>query len=156
MPDLRIRTALTISHENLETGRNLMANRRNTRRSELLRISGTCSCSCKGRKQKSSSSFGIRGRGPSVVKHCRKPSPSLTKGNLLLVIHIQEELKRKLNDLRPLFSRNKERYVSREVTNNVLASEGQTCRPEKQETKPTENQYACREQAAKSHLLDQN
>ena len=43
---------------------------------------------------------------------------------MLLVIQIQEELKRKLNDLKPSFSRNKERQVSREVKDHVLASRG--------------------------------
>ena len=38
----------------------------------------------------------------------------------------------KLNNLKPLISRNEERYISREAKKeNTLASEGKSCRPEK-------------------------
>ena len=43
-------------------------------------------------------------------------------------------------NVKPLFSRNKEIYVSKEVKENALASEGKSCQ---QETITAENQYAC-------------
>ena len=42
-------------------------------------------------------------------------------------------------DVKPLFSRNEEIYVSKEVKENALASEGKSCQ---QETITAENQYA--------------
>ena len=55
-----------------------------------------------------------------------------------LVIQIQKALWRKL---RPLFSRNKMLYASKtEVTENALALEGKSFRPD---TKTTVNRYVC-------------
>ena len=60
----------------------------------------------------------------------------------VIIIQIKEGLWRKLNNLKPLFSRNAEElYVSKEVKENALVSEGKPCRPE---TITSENQYACR------------
>ena len=50
-------------------------------------------------------------------------------------MQIQKALWRKLE---PLFSRNKKLYASKEVKENVLASEGKSCR---QETITTVNRY---------------
>ena len=36
----------------------------------------------------------------------------------------------KVNNLKPLFSHNEELYISKEVKENVFASEGDSCRPE--------------------------
>ena len=47
---------------------------------------------------------------------------------------------RRINNLKPLFSRKEEIYVSKEVEESALASEGKSCRPE---TIAAENQYAC-------------
>ena len=46
----------------------------------------------------------------------------------------------KLNNLKPLFSRNEELNISKEVKENAFASEGKSSRPE---TITAENQYAC-------------
>ena len=60
----------------------------------------------------------------------------LTKNRL--VIQIQKALWRKLE---PLFSRNKMLYASKtEVTENALALEGKSFRPD---TKTTVNRYVC-------------
>ena len=47
-----------------------------------------------------------------------------------MIIRIQEALKRKLNNLKPLFSGNEEHCISKEVKGNALASKGKSCRPE--------------------------
>ena len=66
----------------------------------------------------------------------RKTLHSRTKENRL-VIQFQKAVWRKV---RPLFSRNKKLYSSKEVKENALASEGKSCRPE---TKTTVNRYVC-------------
>ena len=48
------------------------------------------------------------------------------KRKSLSVIQIKEGLWRKLNNLKPLFNRNEELYVSKEVKENALASEGKS------------------------------
>ena len=48
------------------------------------------------------------------------------KRKSLSVIQIKEGLWRKLNNLKPLFSRNEELYVSKEVKENALSSEGKS------------------------------
>ena len=50
----------------------------------------------------------------------------MDKRESLSVIQIKEGLWRKLNDLKPLFSRNEELYVSKEVKENALASKGKS------------------------------
>ena len=65
-----------------------------------------------------------------VTKHSRKPSHSRTKRKSLIIIRIQEALWRKLNNLKPLFSRTEEHCNSKEVKGNALASKGKSCRPE--------------------------
>ena len=72
--------------------------------------------------------------GASVIQHRRKTLHSRTKENRL-VSQIQKALWRKWW---PLFSRNKKLYVSKEVKENALASEGKSCRPE---TITTVNRY---------------
>ena len=89
-----------------------------------------------------------------MIQHCRKTLHSRTKENRL-VIQIQKALWRKV---RPLFSRNKKLYASKEVKENALASEGKSCRPE---TKTTVNRYVCHDLSVwnkrlKSHLLSEN
>ena len=75
-----------------------------------------------------------------VTKHRRKPSHSRTKRKSLIIIRIREALSRKLNNLKPLFSRNEEHRISKEVNGNALTSKGKSCQPE---TITAENQYAC-------------
>ena len=77
---------------NLETNRKLMAKQRNTRRWDHL--SGTCFFSWAQR-----------------VKTGQKTITFADKRISLLVIQIQEALWRKINNLKPLFSRNKDREV---------------------------------------------
>ena len=62
----------------------------------------------------------------SVIQHCRKTLHSRAKENRF-VIKIQKALWRKLE---PLFNRNKKLHASKEFKENVLASEGKSCRPE--------------------------
>ena len=69
-----------------------------------------------------------------MIWHCRKRLHSWTKENCL-VIQIQKALWRKLE---PLFSGNKKLHVSKEVKENVLASEGKSCWSE---TITTVNRY---------------
>ena len=69
-----------------------------------------------------------------MIQHCRKTLHSRTKENRL-VIQIQKALWRKLE---PLFSGNKNFHVSKEVKENVLASEGKSCWSE---TIATVNRY---------------
>ena len=59
-----------------------------------------------------------------MSKHCRKPSHHKIKS--LLVIEIQEELWRKLNNLKPLFSHNKERQVR--IRGSILPARNKTHR----------------------------
>ena len=64
----------------------------------------------------------------------------------------------KLNNLKPLFSRNEELNISKEMKENAFASEGKSSRPE---TITAENQYACHDLSVwnkrqKSNLLSQN
>ena len=92
-----------------------------------------------------------------VTKHNRKPSHSRTKRKSLIIIRIKEALWRKLNNLKPLFSRNEEHCISKEVKENTLASKGKSCRPET--TIIAEN--ACHDLSVgnkrqKSHLPCQN
>ena len=61
-----------------------------------------------------------------MIQHCRKTLHSRTKENHL-VSQIQKALWRKL---KPLFSRNKKLYASKEVKENALASEAKSRRPE--------------------------
>ena len=76
--------------------------------------------------------------------------------NNRLVVHIQRALWRKLE---PLFSRNKMLYASKtEVTENALALEGKSFRPD---TKTTVNRYVCHDLSVwnkrlKSQLLSEN
>ena len=56
-----------------------------------------------------------------------------------LPIQIQEALWRRINNLKLLFSRKGRDYVSKEVEESALASEGKSCRSE---TITAENQYA--------------
>ena len=65
-----------------------------------------------------------------VTKHRKKPSHSRTKTKSLMIIWIQEALRRKLNNLKPLFSGDEEHCISKEVKGNALASKGKSCRPE--------------------------
>ena len=61
----------------------------------------------------------------------------------------------KLNNLKPLFSRNEELNISKEVKENAFASEGKSSRPE---TIMAENQYACHDlwnKRQKSNFLSQ-
>ena len=60
-----------------------------------------------------------------MIQHCRNTFHSRTKENRL-VIQIQKALWRKL---RPLFSRNKKLYASKEVKENALSAEGNSCWP---------------------------
>ena len=74
-----------------------------------------------------------------------------------MIIRIQEALKRKLNNLKPLFSGNEEHCISKEVKGNALASKGKSCRPETTITA----EIACHDlslcnKQQKSHLLSQN
>ena len=92
-----------------------------------------------------------------MTKHRKKPSHSRTKRKSLMIIRIQEALRRKLNNLKPLFSGNEEHCISKEVKGNALASKGKSCRPET--TITTEN--ACHDLSVwkrrqKSYLLSQN
>ena len=66
------------------------------------------------------------------------------KRKSLSVIQIKKGLWRKLNNLKPLFSRNEELYVSKEVKENALASEIMPNRNNNLR-KSTVNQYACRD-----------
>ena len=89
-----------------------------------------------------------------VIKHRRKPSHSRTKRKSLMIIRIQEALRRKWNNLKPLFSGNEEHCISKEVKGNALGSKGKSCRPET--TITAEN--ACHDlslwnKQQKSHLL---
>ena len=48
----------------------------------------------------------------------------------------------KLNNLKPLISRNEELYISKETKNeNARASEGKSCRPEKINMRVKTSQY---------------
>ena len=86
-----------------------------------------------------------------MIEHCRKTLHSRTKENRL-VIQIQKAFWRKV---RPLFSRNKKLYASKEVkTKNIRASESKSCQPE---IKTTVNWYVCHDLSVwnkrlKSHL----
>ena len=60
-----------------------------------------------------------------VTKHSRKPSHSRTKRKSLIIIRIQEALRGKLNNLKPLFSGNEEHCNWKEVKGNVLGIKGQ-------------------------------
>ena len=64
-----------------------------------------------------------------VTKHRKKPSHSRTKRKSFMIIRIREALRRKLNNLKPLFSGNEEQCISKEVKANALASKGKSCRP---------------------------
>ena len=92
-----------------------------------------------------------------VIKHRSELSHSRTKRKSPIIIRIWEALWRKLNNLKPLCSDNKEHYISKEVKGNALASKGKSCRPET--TITAEN--ACHDLSVwnkrqKSHLLRQN
>ena len=71
-----------------------------------------------------------------MIQHCRKTLQSRTKENRL-VIQIQKRFGEKWN---PYSAVIKKLYVSKEVKENTLASEGKSCRPE---TITTVNQYVC-------------
>ena len=71
-----------------------------------------------------------------MIQHCRKTLQSRTKENRL-VIQIQKRFGENWN---PYSAVIKKLYASKEVKENVLASEGKSCRPE---TIPTVNQYVC-------------
>ena len=71
-------------------------------------------------------------RSYRVIKHRSELSHSRTKRKSPIIIRIWEALWRKLNNLKPLFSDNKEHCISKEVKGNALASKGKSCRPEKQ------------------------
>ena len=93
--------------KNLETNRKLKGNRRNTRRSEhsiwnlFLQLQGT---------QTKSAKFICHLRlWAQRVKTLQETITFADKRKSLLVIQIQETLWRKLKNLKPLFSRNKER-----------------------------------------------
>ena len=64
----------------------------------------------------------------------------------------------KLNNLKPLISRNEELYISKEAKKeNALASEGKSCRPEKINMRVTTSQYEIYLISGQnSHLLSQN
>ena len=64
----------------------------------------------------------------------------------------------KLNNLKPLISRNEELYISKEAKKeNALASEGKSCRPEKISMRVTTFQYEIYLISDQnSHLLSQN
>ena len=67
----------------------------------------------------------------------------------------------KLNNLKPLISRNEERYISKEAKKeNTLASEGKSCRPEKIDMRVTTSHaitiYIFEISGQNSHLLSQN
>ena len=85
-----------------------MANRRNTRRSETLYLELVSSVAKDANKTRQ-----VHLRFEVVRAQSFKTlQESITfsdKRKSLLVIHIQEALWRKLNNLKPLFSRNKER-----------------------------------------------
>ena len=92
-----------------------------------------------------------------VIKHRSELSHSRTKRKSPITIRIWEALWRKLNNLKPLCSDNKEHCISKEVKGNALASKGKSCRPET--TITAEN--ACHDLSVwnkrqKSHLLSQN
>ena len=53
-----------------------------------------------------------------------------TKRKSLIVIRIHEALQRKLNNLKPLFSRNEEYCISKEFKGNALALKDKSCRPD--------------------------
>ena len=55
----------------------------------------------------------------STLIRCRKPSHSRTKGKSLVIIQIQGSLE-KISNLKPLFSRSEELYVSKEVKEKML------------------------------------
>ena len=93
--------------KNLETNRKLKANRRNTRRSEhcnwnlFLQLQWT---------QTKPIKFICHSRlWAQRVKTLQETITFADKRKSLLVFQIQEALWRKLNNLKPLFSRNKER-----------------------------------------------
>ena len=111
---LRIRTALTISHEKFRN--QSKANQWPTE--EILdaqnMVSGTCFFSCRGLEQRHSRLWARR------VKTTQETITFADKRKSLLVIQIQEALWRKLNNLKP--------YLA--ATKRVkFASEGQSCRP---------------------------
>ena len=54
--------------------------------------------------------------GPSMTKHCRKPSHSRPKRKSLKIIQIQGQSLEKLNNSNPLISRIEELYCSKKVT----------------------------------------
>ena len=64
----------------------------------------------------------------------------------------------KLNNLKPLISRNEELYISKGAKKeNALASEGKSCLPEKINTRVTTSQYEIYLISGQnSHLLSQN
>ena len=64
----------------------------------------------------------------------------------------------KLNNLKPLISRNEELYISKEAKKeNALASVGKSCRPEKINMRVTTSQYEIYLISDKnSHLPSQN
>ena len=70
-----------------------------------------------------------------MIQRCRMTLYSRTKENRL-VVQIEKTISRKF---KPLFSRNKKVYASKEVKENALASEGKLCRRER---KPI-NRYVC-------------
>ena len=112
--------------KNLETNRKLLANRRNTRRSEHCILNLFLQWQ---RTQTKPVKFIWHSRLLAQrVKTLQETITFANKRKSLLVIQIQEALWRKLNNLKP--------YLA--ATNSVsFGSEGQSCRPE---TKPTENQ----------------
>ena len=61
-----------------------------------------------------------------MIRHCRKTLQSRTKENRL-VIQIQKRFGENWN---PYSAVVKKIYVSKEVKENALASEGKSCRPE--------------------------
>ena len=96
-------------------------------------------------------------RSYRVIKHRSELSHSRTKRKSPIIIRIWGALWRKLNNLKPLFSDNKEHCISKEVKGNALPSKGKSCRPET--TITAEN--ACHDLSVwnkrqKSHLLRQN
>ena len=64
--------------------------------------------------------------GPAWQNSLQETISFTDKRKSLSVIHIKEGLWRQLNNLKPLFSRNEELYVSKEVKENTLTSEGKS------------------------------
>ena len=101
MSELRIRAALTTSHEKFEnqSKANGYSKKYSTFRALYLKLVSSVA-----------NKFILHSRlGAERVKTLQETITFADKRKLLLVIQIQEALWRKVNNLKPLFSRNKER-----------------------------------------------